>query len=57
MVSENLLWYTEPNNDLVENEIKYHFNIDLKGRHFLYPLRKVVYNDNDVLMPPAETGL
>ena len=57
MVSENILWDTECSNDLVEDKICCRFSIGLKSSHCLFPLHKVVYNDNDILVPPAETGL
>ena len=53
MVSNNLLWYAEPSKDMVKYEISCRFTIVLKCRHYLFPLREVVYNDNDVFMPPS----
>ena len=57
MVSEKLLWNTEPRNDLVEYKLSCHFSIEFEGRHFFFPLPELVYSENNVFVPPTETGL
>ena len=51
MVSDNLLWNFEASNDLVEQKETCSFPITLKGRNCLFPLSKLVYNDNYILVP------
>ena len=53
MVNENILWDTKSGDDLIEHEVCFRLTIEFKGRNFLYPLCKVVYNDNDILVPPS----
>ena len=54
MVSDNLLWYSEMSNDLVEYKLCCHFTIGFEGRHCLFPLCEVVYIDNDIFVPPRK---
>ena len=42
---------------MIENKVCRHFTIGFKGRHYLFPLRKGVTNDNDIIVPPTEIGL
>jgi hypothetical protein len=51
MVSDNILRYTEPSNDLVENEEHRRFSIVSKCWHGFDPLGEVSYYHNDITMP------
>ena len=50
IVSENILGNTEPHDDLIKHEIYHRLTIGFKGRHYLFPLRKVVTNENDIIV-------
>ena len=52
-VSENILWNSEVNDDLVEHEKSYKFDVSSEGRHFLCPLSEVINTDNDIFVPPS----
>ena len=57
VASDSLLCNNESCDDLIEHEIHYRLTIGFKGRNFLFPLHKLLNNDNDIIIPPAETGL
>ena len=50
------MWSVSINN-MIENEVCHHLTIGFKGRNYLFPLRKVVTNENDIIVPPTEIGL
>ena len=54
MVSDNILWYTETSNDLVEYKVSFCFVVNFEGTHCLWPICVVVYNDNDIFVPPSK---
>ena len=47
MFSENPLQNIELGDNLIEYEICCHLTIGFKGRHFLFPLQKVVNNERE----------
>jgi len=52
MISDNLTWHTEPGDNLIEYEEDDNLPIRFNCRHGLDPLGKVVYDHDNVLMPP-----
>ena len=43
------MWSVSINN-MIENKVCRHLTIGFKGRHYLFPLRKVVTNENDIIV-------
>jgi hypothetical protein len=52
MISDNLTWDSEPGYNLIEYEEGNSLTIRFNCRHGLIPLSKVIYDHDNVLIPP-----
>ena len=52
MVSDKLLWDTEPSDNMIEYKMSTHLTIGFNSRHSLYPFSEIIYNHYDVMVPP-----
>jgi hypothetical protein len=55
MISDNLTRDSEPDYNLTEHEESNNITIEFNYRHNLNPLIKVVYDHDNVLMPPSRS--
>jgi hypothetical protein len=55
MISDNLLRDSKPSYNLIEYEERNSLTIGFKCRHGLRPLSKVVYDHDNVMMPPSRS--
>lgn len=54
MVYDNSLGETETRNNMIEYEHSCNFSISCECRHHLGPFGKVIYNENNIRMPPSQ---
>ena len=57
MVSDKLLRNTEPNNNLVEYEMRGRLTVRFKRGHSLSPFHEIINGHYNMMMPPAEARL